>query len=156
MTMRWTNGAAMLRLLRAALLTLVAVVAVDNVALAQGSLFDKAKKALGSLSDVVPGGAGGLTTDEIAAGLREALRVGTGRVVEQVGTTDGFNGDKDIHIPLPGPLQDVQSFLKRVGMSEMADDLELKLNRGAEAATPVAKDLFIQAISEMTLEDVQK
>jgi uncharacterized protein DUF4197 len=84
------------------------------------------------------------------------LRVGTGRVVKQVGTADGYNGDRDIHIPLPGALKNVQSVLKRIGMAEMADDLELKLNRGAEAAAPAAKELFIQAISEMTLEDVRK
>jgi len=156
MTTHSTLGIAMPRLLRAVVLAFVALVAVDGAALAQGSLFDKAKKALGTLSDSAPGGLGDLTTDEIAAGLREALRVGTGRVVEQVGTEDGFNGDQDIHIPLPGPLKDVQSMLKRVGMADMADDLELKLNRGAEVATPVAKELFIQAISEMTLEDVQK
>jgi hypothetical protein len=137
-------------------LALAALWAVDGVALAQSSFFDSAKKALGTLGDSVPGGTSVLTTDEIAAGLREALKVGTGRVVEQVGATDGFNGDPDIHIPLPGALKNVQSALKRVGMSEMADDLELKLNRGAEAAAPAAKELFLQAISEMTLDDVQK
>ena len=142
--------------LRAGAFALVALIVSDGAALAQTNLFDKAKKALGTLGDTVPGGTGALSTDEIAAGLREALRVGTGRVVEQVGQTDGFNGDPDIHIPLPGPLKTVQSALKRVGMADMADDLELKLNRGAEAATPVAKELFIEAIGEMTLEDVQK
>ncbi|HEX9791152.1 MAG TPA: DUF4197 domain-containing protein [Kiloniellales bacterium] len=144
------------RLLRAGALALAALWAVEGVALAQSSFFDSAKKALGTLGDSVPGGTSVLTTDEIAAGLREALKVGTGRVVEQVGATDGFNGDPDIHIPLPGALKNVQSALKRVGMSEMADDLELKLNRGAEAAAPAAKELFLQAISEMTLDDVQK
>ncbi len=156
MTTHSTLGFAMPRLLRAAVLAFVALVAVDGTALAQSSLFDKAKKSLGTLGDSAPGGVSGLTTDEIAAGLREALRVGTSRVVEQVGTVDGFNGDQNIHIPLPGALQDVQSVLKRVGMADMADDLELKLNRGAEAAAPAAKELFIQAVSEMTLEDVQQ
>jgi hypothetical protein len=37
----------------------------------------------------------------------------------------------------------------------MLDDLELKLNRAAERATPKAKDLFWQAITDMTLEDVR-
>jgi hypothetical protein len=44
--------------------------------------------------------------------------------------------------------------LAKVGMSSMLDDLELKLNRAAEVATPKAKELFFQAISEMTFEDV--
>jgi hypothetical protein len=134
---------------------LLAVSATATVAQAQSTLFDKAKKALGTLGESAPGTTSALTTDEIAAGLREALRVGTSRVVERVGAADGYNADPDIHIPLPGALKDVQSALKRVGMGDMADDLELKLNRGAEAAAPAAKELFIQAISEMTLEDVQ-
>jgi hypothetical protein len=40
-------------------------------------------------------------------------------------------------------------------MSGLADDLELRLNRAAEAAAPEAKELFWQAIGEMTLDDVQ-
>ena len=39
-------------------------------------------------------------------------------------------------------------------MSPLLDDLELKLNRAAEVATPKAKALFGEAISEMTFEDV--
>jgi len=40
-------------------------------------------------------------------------------------------------------------------MSGVADDLELRMNRAAEAAAPQAKELFLQAISEMTLQDAQ-
>jgi len=35
----------------------------------------------------------------------------------------------------------------------MLDDLELRLNRATESATPRAKELFRQAIADMTLED---
>ena len=42
-----------------------------------------------------------------------------------------------------------------VGMSGLADDLELRMNRAAETAVPQAKELFWQAVSEMTLEDAQ-
>jgi hypothetical protein len=51
-------------------------------------------------------------------------------------------------------LNNVKFLLGKVGMSSMLDDLELKLNRAAEVATPKAKELFAQAISEMTFEDV--
>ncbi len=119
--------------------------------LAQGSIFDKAQDLLNQDS----GGAAELTVAEIGEGLREALRVGTERVVGQLGQTDGFNADPDIHIPLPDNLQRVQTALQAVGMSDLADDLELRLNRAAEAATPEAKKLFWDAISEMTLEDAQ-
>lgn len=91
---------------------------------------------------------------EVAAGLKEALLVGSDRVVSQLGTLDGFNADPEIHIPLPDSFKTVQSTLDSVGMSYLLDDLELKLNRAAEQATPKAKTLFISAIEEMTLDDV--
>lgn len=37
----------------------------------------------------------------------------------------------------------------------MADDLELRLNRAAEAAAPRARSVFVQAITDMTLDDVK-
>jgi len=96
-----------------------------------------------------------LTDPEIGSGLKEALIVGTGKVVEQLGQTNGFNADPAIHIPLPARLQTVKSALDKAGMGAMMDDLELKLNRAAEVATPKAKDLFVKSVQEMTLEDVQ-
>ena len=101
-------------------------------------------------------GGGSLSTQDMAAGLREALRVGSERVVSQVGAADGFNLDPEIHNPLPGAFRQVQSALKNVGLSELADDVELKLNRAAEAAAPEARDLFVQAINEMTLDDAKR
>jgi Protein of unknown function (DUF4197) len=101
------------------------------------------------------GSSGGLSDQEIGDGLTEALRVGTERVVGQVSAADGYNLDPDIHIPLPGALRDVQKVLKSVGMADLADDLELRLNRAAETAAPEAKELFWQAIGEMKFEDVQ-
>jgi hypothetical protein len=95
-----------------------------------------------------------LTTGEIGAGLKDALRVGSENVVAQLGSIDGFNLDPAIHIPLPDQFATVKSILGRVGMTSLLDDLELKLNRAAEVATPKAKALFGQAISEMTFEDV--
>ena len=94
------------------------------------------------------------STDEIGGGLKEALRVGTENVVSNLGTTDGFNLDPQIHIPLPAQLDQVKNVLGKVGMDSMLADLETQLNRAAEIATPKAKQLFIGAINEMTLDDV--
>ena len=143
-------------MVRILLLCMILVVGTfqANPVLAQGGFFDQAKELMGNVESVAPG-ASGLANSEIADGLREALRVGTERVVGQLGQTDGFNADPDIHIPLPSSLQKVQSALEMVGMSEFGDDLELKLNRAAEAATPKAKQMFVNAISEMTLEDAE-
>jgi hypothetical protein len=144
-----------------------------------GNLLDDAKGALGSSkskpsgsSSSESGGVGkaienitkgsstsstrtaALSDSDIGLGLRDALRVGTERVVGTLGRTDGFNLS-DVHIPLPGTLGKVQKVLKKVGQTGLADDLELRLNRAAEIATPLAKTLFGQAIEDMTLQDAR-
>ena len=109
--------------------------------------------------DLLKGSAGSetqkaLTSEDIRAGLKEALRVGADNVVSRLGRKDGFNLDPAVHIPLPRQFDTVRNTLAKVGMSSRLDDLELRLNRAAEAATPKARELFFQAISEMTFEDV--
>jgi len=96
-----------------------------------------------------------LSGQEIGAGLKEALRVGAERVVDQVGAPDGFNSDPKIHIPLPDNLAKARAMVTAIGYGSMFDDLELKLNRAAEAAAPEARALFLNAIEALTLEDVQ-
>ncbi len=95
-----------------------------------------------------------LSTQEIGAGLKEALRVGTEAVVLQLGKPDGFSADPTVRLSLPNSLNTVRSALSSVGMSGALDNLELSLNRAAETATPKAKKLFWNAISEMSLDDV--
>ena len=101
------------------------------------------------------GGVAGLSTSEIVAGLREALKVGSERVVGQIGQTDGYFADQAIHIPLPESLTKVQSTLRKFGLSSMADDVEMRINRGAEQAAPKAKEIIWKAIEGMTLDDAQ-
>ena len=95
-----------------------------------------------------------LSVEDIGAGLKDALRVGADSVVSRLGRVDGFNKDPSVHIPLPKQLGVVKSALDRAKMGHLLDDLELKLNRAAEVATPRAKELFLQAITEMSFEDV--
>ncbi len=94
-----------------------------------------------------------LSSDDISGGLKEALRVGTEKVVSNLGAPDGFNLDPQIHIPLPKNLGRVKKVLGKLGMDSMLTDLETRLNRAAEIATPRAKQLFITAINDMTLDD---
>ena len=96
-----------------------------------------------------------LSHSDMIAGLKDALRVGSENVVGQLGKSDGFNADPKIHIPLPENLQTVKSALGAVGMASMMDDLELKLNRAAETATPKAKRIFGDAIRAMTFDDAK-
>lgn len=131
---------------------------LPGLVLAEGSWLNKGTDILKNLSgdnkkSDMSGGSEPSSTD-ISDAFKQALRIGAENVVDQLGAIDGFNTDPAIHIPLPGQLQNVKTMLARVGMSSYADDLELKLNRAAEAATPRAKELFLQSISEMTFEDL--
>ena len=99
---------------------------------------------------------GSLSQGEISGGLIEALKVGTERVVGTLGQTDGYNKRPDVHIPLPDGLKTVQTALSAIGASGMADDLELRLNRAAEAAAPKAKSVFWDAIQKMTIDDARR
>lgn len=96
-----------------------------------------------------------LSNDQITKGLKQALKVGSRRVVNQLGAPGGFSDDPAVHIPLPDSLQTVRSTLDKFGMSSMLDDLDLRINRAAEAAMPKAKRLFVNAISEMSLDDAR-
>jgi len=121
---------------------------------ANSGLLDQGVQLLGSLPQQGKG------QNEPSAGdmngaFKEALQIGSERVVGQLGRPDGFNADPAIHIPLPEQLNTVKAVLGKAGMGGLLDDLELKMNRAAEAATPKAKKLFLQAISEMTFTDVK-
>lgn len=96
-----------------------------------------------------------LSDTEVSAALKEALQIGTQKVVKQLGSVDGFNLDPRIHIPLPNALSRVDNILSRVGLDFLGDDLELRLNRAAEVAMPKAKELFIHSIQEMSIEDAK-
>ncbi len=90
---------------------------------------------------------------EARAGLKEALTIGTREVARQLSMKDGYFGDDLIRIPLPGKLSDVQKQLSRFGMAEPLDDLQLRMNRAAEDAAPLAADMVIDAIQSLTIND---
>ena len=90
---------------------------------------------------------------DVAAGLTEALVVGTDRTVDRLGKPGGFLNDPKARIPLPGPLEKARTALKAVGLSGAADDLEVRMNKAAEEATPIAKNLIVEAIHGLTFED---
>lgn len=142
-------------------IVVVVALALPSAAYAQSDFLKRGQELLrnvpGTGSQSKSGATSAALSDqEIGSGLREALKVGVQRVVGQVSAVDGFNADPQIHIPLPDSLQTVQKTLSRIGMSSLMDDLELRLNRAAEAASPEAKEVFWHAIDQMTMDDVRK
>ena len=116
---------------------------------------DKVLKSTGSSDSSSSSGGSSLSLGEVTEGLKEALKVGTETVVGQIGAEGGYADDPAIHIPLPEKMQQAQKFLRQFGLSGMADEVEARLNAGAEAAAPKTKELIWKAIHEMTLEDAQ-
>ncbi|MGE5583319.1 MAG: DUF4197 domain-containing protein, partial [Bacillota bacterium] len=77
-----------------------------------------------------------LSEEQIIAGLKEALKVGSENAVNSSGKVDGFFGNPKIKIPMPEKLQKVEQGLRKVGAGKMADDFILSMNRAAEQAAP--------------------
>lgn len=129
--------------------------ATSTPALAQ-SLLDGAKDLLqGTLGGQAGGAASGLAESEIADGLREALRLGSELVVDNLGATDGFNLDPVAHIPLPEELKTAQGYLEKVGFGSLGDEVELKMNRAAEEAMDGSGKIVVSAVQAMTLDDAR-
>jgi hypothetical protein len=114
--------------------------------------FDKVFKGLGSMS----GGGSGLSDAKIGSGLQEALKVGTENATVQTGTVDGFLMNKAIKISMPGPLQSIEQPLRLVGHGPQIDEFIVSMNRAAEKAAPFAKEIFWDAIGQMTFDDARK
>jgi len=95
------------------------------------------------------------STAEIGSGLVAALKQGVTQVTGRLGRTDGFNADPLVHIPLPAKLATLRSGLALAGQSGLLDDLEVRLNRAAEAATPEAQKIFLASLEKMSLDDAR-
>lgn len=94
-----------------------------------------------------------LTQTQLTDGLKQALSIGTQNVASNLGQENGFLSKEDIRIPLPQSLQKAKNLATLAGFGGLADEVELKMNRAAEASMPVAKDVFLSAIQSMTLDD---
>lgn len=98
-------------------------------------------------------GLGPLSEGEAALGIKAALNNGVGHAIGKIGILDGFWRNDRIQVPLPGVLRDVQSALRVVGADSVVTELHQQLNRGAEKAMPVAKNIFLDAITSLTIQD---
>ncbi|SET45277.1 DUF4197 domain-containing protein [Hymenobacter actinosclerus] len=97
---------------------------------------------------------GGLSSDEAARGLKEALSIGISKGTDQASKTDGFYLNRLIRIPFPPDAQRVATTLRTLGLGSQVDKFELTLNRGAEQAAQSAKPIFLTAIKSLTFKDV--
>ena len=96
-----------------------------------------------------------LTNSESIAGLKEALEKSSAAAIAQLGTANGFLGNPQVKIPLPGALKTAESGLRMMGMGKQADELVVAMNRAAESAVVEAKPLFTNAIKNMSFQDAK-
>jgi hypothetical protein len=96
-----------------------------------------------------------ITSREASTALKAALEKGSLAAVANLGRTDGFFGNPQVRIPLPDSMQRAEKLMRRFGMGRQADELILALNRAAEAAVPEAKQLFVDSVRKMTLQDAK-
>jgi len=96
-----------------------------------------------------------ITNREAVSALRTALEKGSRAAVDQLGRENGFFGDARVKIPLPESLKRAERTMRRFGMGKYADELVLTMNRAAEAAVPEAKQLFVDSVKKMTVQDAK-
>lgn len=97
-----------------------------------------------------------LSEGEASRGLKLALEKSALAAVSLLGKTDGFLGNEKVRIPLPGYLADASRLLKTFGQGQPVDELVAAMNRAAEAAVPMAKDLLVNAVKSMNVSDAKK
>lgn len=92
---------------------------------------------------------------DIAGGLKEALNNGISKQVTKLTATDGFYRNEAVKILLPEELRKVDTGLRRIGLSSLADEGLKVLNRAAEDAVKEATPIFVDAVRNMTFMDAK-
>ncbi len=96
---------------------------------------------------------GALSSTEIAAGLKEALRIGTQNSSSRLAAADGFFANAAIKILMPEEARQVESTLRSFGLGSVVDKAILSMNRAAEEASKSASPIFVNAVKEMSITD---
>jgi len=95
-----------------------------------------------------------LSNADISRGLKEALNLGVGESVDFLSAKDGYYKSA-YKILLPEEAYTVINKLKFIpGFSNLEDQVIMKINQGAEDAASKAGPIFLDAIKQMTFNDV--
>lgn len=100
--------------------------------------------------------ASAFTNTEAVNALRTTLTKGADSAVASLGKDNGFLGNPAVRIPLPEFLENSKGMLKMMGMGSQLDDLEVSMNRAAEAAIPQARALLKKTIQNMSVQDAKQ
>lgn len=103
--------------------------------------------------DTSPTTSGQMMSGQAVSGVKETLARGVENAINQLGQEDGFLDDPAVRIGLPGQLDSIASTARKLGQGQHVDQLELTMNRAAEAAVPAAAEVFGDAIRKMSVRD---
>jgi hypothetical protein len=95
----------------------------------------------------------GLSTDDIASGLKDALAKGTQAATDKLSAVDGFFKDAAVKILLPPEATKMEKALRSAGFGPQVDKAILDINRAAEDAAKSAAPIFLNAIKGMSVSD---
>jgi hypothetical protein len=110
---------------------------------------DKADEIINAVNN-----AGSLSNDDIVKGLKAALQVGADTSVTRLSAVDGYFKDAAVKILLPPEAAPIFDNLSRVpGMNILVDKTVEAINRSAEDAAPEATNIFVSAITNITIGD---
>lgn len=137
-------------LMKNIILSLFILTSLASCAQQKSSTSDILKKA-GSIFGNKNGG--GLTNEEVVAGLKEALSVGARNSSDKLSAVDGFFANAVIKVLMPEEAKKVESTLRNVGLGNMVDKAILSMNRAAEEASKSAAPIFVDAIKSMSIQD---
>ena len=115
------------------------------VLIASSAVFGQTSRRQPSLSDL-----------DISRGLREALNKGVRNAVDDLGRRNGFLDNSRVRIPLPKELQRSEKALRAVGQGRRVDEFIESMNHAAEEAVPVALDIFVDSIMQMSFDDARQ
>lgn len=94
------------------------------------------------------------TSTEIGTALKQALENGAGASTGKLSATNGFLGNAAVKILMPEEARKVESTLRSLGFNTLCDNVITSLNRAAEDAAKEAKPILVNAIKQMTFQDV--
>lgn len=97
---------------------------------------------------------GGLTTEDIGRGLKEALNIGVQKGANDLSKNGGYFNDMAYRILLPEEAQTITRKLSGIpGFTDLESVVVRKINQGAEQAAKEAGPIFLNAIKQMTIQD---
>jgi hypothetical protein len=111
--------------------------------------------AMFALAAPAAAGVADLSNADAVSGLKQALTDGSAAAVKMLGQDNGYFGNAKVKIPLPPNMQKIESGLRMMGMKKQTDELVLSMNRAAEAAAPEAKQLLVDAVKKMSVQDAK-